>query len=159
MTDTTDRVTALEAKAEDHERRISEHEAKIDTAITRDLRRESEHVSLMKSYVTLAESRDTLRHDLEEDFTFLGRAFDERVSDLTARIATTANGASNDQMAALLSEAGRILIEVTSVALDAERIRMQSWVLETIEKMQNRIIDLLDQHAKLVLDSIGSAQR
>jgi hypothetical protein len=54
----------------------------------RDAQREREHASLMKTYDEVTASRDTLRRQLEEDYTLLGVAFDKRIDELSLRLST-----------------------------------------------------------------------
>ena len=77
MTNDTERLAALEAA-----------QAALEA---RDARRESEHRNLLDTYNETIKSREALRRELEEDYTLLGKAFDDRISEILA-----ARGGSSD---------------------------------------------------------------
>ena len=69
----------------DHNERISQLEAAQAALEARDARRESEHVSLLKTYTEANAARETMRRQFEEDYMLLGKAFDARIGELAAR--------------------------------------------------------------------------
>jgi hypothetical protein len=152
--DATDRIATLEAKVEEQAAQLAaekaaraDADAKITTLELRDIRRESEHRSLLKTYDGLIADREKMRRDLEEDFTFLGKAFDDRMKELTARIASHGGGEGDPEgLYPVLSEFLKIIQEGMNLALDHERKLMQRWVLDLIEKVlqnQDRLADLV----------------
>jgi hypothetical protein len=120
---------------------VAELQANVAALTTRDARRESEHISLMKIHGELAASRDRLRREMEEDYALLGKAVDQRIHELTGRIATS--GGDSETLADWVADlSGKVV---------ANQGRL-------VDRLIGRLEEMLDLHSKM-LDRVERLER
>jgi hypothetical protein len=120
----TERIAALEAEL---------------AAVKRHIERvEREHVSLLESYAALAAGRERERHLLEQDYTLLGQAIDERITGLAQRIAT--DGCGDERVLGLLHAFARAIGEVTGEAMAERSHECETRIMDRVFSLFERLI-------------------
>ena len=138
------------------EQRFEQMEAQVAALELRDARREAEHVSLLRTYTEMNESREKLLRELDKDYTMLGKAFDKRIDELKARVAG-AGGLSKEELLAGFGEVGDVLqllsdrqVRFASTMLECFRTMCQTDLngdrqdAETIMKIHERLLQILE---------------
>ena len=128
MTD-TERIAALEAEVADLKRHLQ--------------RCEAEHISLLNSYQALAADRETQRRDMEQDYTLLGQAIDERITGLAKRIGSIGGGETAEALAETLREFAQDMAQFVNRALEQQELRILNRVMDRFDK----ILDLIEARA------------